>query len=145
MKKGVFVVMNYLMQKRGVIALHASATEGIKGDTSLFFGLNGTGKTTLSHDPKRKIIGDDEHCWSDSGIFNIEGGCYANCMDLAAETEPDIFRAIKYGAILENIKFFTLKDREVNYHDTSITENLRCSYPLEHIQGAKFPAVGNHP
>ena len=145
MKKGVFGVMNYFMPKRGVVSLHASATEGLKGDTTLYFGLSGTGKTTLSADPKRKLIGDDEHCWSDVGIFNIEGGCYAKCIDLSAETEPDIHNAIKYGAILENIKFFTRKDREVNYHDTSITENTRCSYPLEHIDNAKFPATGTHP
>lgn len=137
--------MNYFMPKRGIVSLHASATEGPKGDTSLYFGLSGTGKTTLSADPKRKLIGDDEHCWGDMGIWNIEGGCYAKCIDLTPETEPDIFYSIKYGAILENIKFTNDKDRIVNYKDTSITENTRCSYPLEHIPNTKFPAVGTHP
>ena len=145
MKKGVFGVMNYFMPKRGIVSLHASATEGPKGDTSLYFGLSGTGKTTLSADPKRKLIGDDEHCWGDMGIWNIEGGCYAKCIDLTPETEPDIFYSIKYGAILENIKFTNDKDRIVNYKDTSITENTRCSYPLEHIPNTKFPAAGTHP
>lgn len=145
MKKGVFGVMNYFMPKRGIVSLHASATEGPKGDTSLYFGLSGTGKTTLSADPKRKLIGDDEHCWTENGIFNIEGGCYAKCIDLSPETEPDIFYSIKYGAILENIKFTNDRDRVVNYKDVSITENTRCSYPLDHISNTKFPAVGTHP
>lgn len=112
---------------------------------SLLFGLSGTGKTTLSADPLRKLIGDDEHCWSDKGIFNIEGGCYAKCVDLTEAKEPEIFNAIKFGAVLENIVFKDEHSREVNYHDTSITENTRVSYPLEHIPGAKSPAMGGHP
>lgn len=125
--------------------MHASANEGAKGDTTILFGLSGTGKTTLSADPKRKLIGDDEHAWTDNGIFNIEGGCYAKCIDLSLETEPDIYKAIKFGAVVENIKFHNMESREINYHDISITENTRCSYPLEHIEGVKIPAVGGHP
>lgn len=145
MKKGVFGVMNYYMPKRGVASLHASATEGKKGDVTIYFGLSGTGKTTLSADPKRAMLGDDEHCWSRNGVFNIEGGCYAKAIDLTEEKEPDIYRAIKYGAILENIKFHEpISERHVNYKDVSITENTRASYPLEHIPNAKFPSMAGH-
>jgi len=146
MKKGVFGVMHYFMPKKGVVSLHASATEGNKGDVTLYFGLSGTGKTTLSADPKRKMLGDDEHCWSDSGVFNIEGGCYAKCVSLTEEKEPDIYRAIKFGAIMENVLFEPGKEAErvVNYEDISITENTRVSYPLEHIPNAKFPSLGGH-
>lgn len=144
MKKGVFGVCHYFMPKLGVLSLHASANEGKDGDTTLLFGLSGTGKTTLSADPKRRLIGDDEHCWSDSGIFNIEGGCYAKCINLSAETEPEIFNAIKFGSVLENVNFFP-GTREVNYSDISLTENTRCSYPLENIPNVKLPAVGGHP
>jgi phosphoenolpyruvate carboxykinase (ATP) len=107
--------------------------------------LSGTGKTTLSADPKRKLIGDDEHGWSDNGIFNIEGGCYAKCVDLSKEKEPEIYNAVKFGAVLENIEYMAKDSREVDYHNISITENTRVSYPLDFIPGAKAPAVGGHP
>ncbi len=144
MKKGVFTVMNYLMPKQGVLSMHCSANEGNGGDVSLFFGLSGTGKTTLSADPHRKLIGDDEHCWTDDGIFNIEGGCYAKAIGLTVEREPEIFRAIRPGAVLENV-VLDEETREVDYNNTSITENTRCSYPIEYIPNAKVPCVGGHP
>ena len=144
MKKGVFGICHYVMPKQGVVSLHASANEGVNGDTTLLFGLSGTGKTTLSADPNRRLIGDDEHCWSDNGIFNIEGGCYAKCINLSVENEPEIFNAIKFGSILENVGFHP-NTRNVNYTDISMTENTRCSYPLEYIPGAKLPAIGGHP
>ena len=145
MKKGVFTIMNYLMPKRGVLSMHCSATQARDGsDTSVLFGLSGTGKTTLSADPKRLLIGDDEHCWSDEGVFNIEGGCYAKVIDLSKEQEPDIWNALGYGAVLENVVYdpFT---RLVDYQDVSITQNTRGSYPLDVIPNAKIPAVGGHP
>jgi phosphoenolpyruvate carboxykinase (ATP) len=144
MKKGIFTVMNYLMPKQGVLSMHCSATEGDDGSTSVFFGLSGTGKTTLSADPKRKLIGDDEHCWTDEGIFNIEGGCYAKVIDLTEEAEPDIYRAIRFGAVLENVVFDENTHR-VDYEDTSITKNTRGSYPIEYIENAKIPCTGGHP
>lgn len=145
MKKGLFSVMNYLMPLKGQLSTHSSANEGAHGDVSLFFGLSGTGKTTLSADPRRKLIGDDEHVWTDTGIFNIEGGCYAKCCFLSREKEPEIYDALKFGSILENIKFFDENERVVNYDDISITENTRASYPLQYIPGAKIPAIGTHP
>ncbi|MEM9488946.1 MAG: phosphoenolpyruvate carboxykinase (ATP), partial [Myxococcota bacterium] len=145
MKKGIFTVMNYLMPKTDVLSMHCSATEGRdSGDTSILFGLSGTGKTTLSADPKRLLIGDDEHCWSDDGVFNIEGGCYAKVIDLSAEQEPDIFQALRFGAVLENV-VFDPKTRLVDYTDTSITQNTRGSYPIEYIESAKIPCVSGHP
>ncbi|KAM3140822.1 hypothetical protein pb186bvf_007049 [Paramecium bursaria] len=145
MKKGVFGMMHYIYPKRGILTLHSSCNEGQNGDVTLLFGLSGTGKTTLSADPKRKLIGDDEHCWSDNGVFNIEGGCYAKAIDLTPEKEPEIYNAIKFGSILENVGFYNTEDRIVNYHDTSLTENTRVTYPLDYIPGAKMPAVGGHP
>lgn len=144
MKKGVFTIMNYLMPKKGVLSMHCSANEGATGDVSLFFGLSGTGKTTLSADPARKLIGDDEHCWTDKGVFNIEGGCYAKTIDLTAEKEPQIYNAIRFGSVLENVVFDN-ETREVDYSDTSITENTRASYPIDFIENAKEPSVGGHP
>ncbi|MCB9879778.1 MAG: phosphoenolpyruvate carboxykinase (ATP) [Planctomycetes bacterium] len=144
MKKGVFTIMNYLMPKQGVMSMHCSANEGKDGDVSLFFGLSGTGKTTLSADPRRALIGDDEHCWSDDGVFNIEGGCYAKCINLSAENEPEIYNAIRFGSVLENV-VYDRPTRTVDYTDQSITENTRCSYPVEYIPNAKIPCVGGHP
>lgn len=144
MKKGVFTVMNYLAPKKGVLSMHCSATaDKATGVSSLLFGLSGTGKTTLSADPKRHLIGDDEHCWSDEGIFNIEGGCYAKAINLTPENEPDIFQALRFGAVLENV---VLDDEhDVHYEDTSITQNTRGAYPIEFIQNAKIPCVAGHP
>ncbi|KAJ2561284.1 Protein kinase C-like 1 [Coemansia sp. RSA 1822] len=144
MKKGVFTVMHYLMPKAGVLSLHSSCNEGPNGDISLFFGLSGTGKTTLSADPARKLIGDDEHVWTDTGVFNIEGGCYAKAVDLSAEKEPEIFNAIRFGSVLENV-IYNEKSRIVDYSATSITENTRCAYPIEYIPNAKVPCVGSSP
>ncbi len=145
MKKGVFTIMNYLMPKQGVLSMHCSATESRDGsDTSILFGLSGTGKTTLSADPKRLLIGDDEHCWSDQGVFNIEGGCYAKMIKLSKEQEPDIWNAMQFGSVLENVKYEE-ESRLVDYDNTSITENTRGSYILDNIPNAKLPAVGGHP
>jgi len=144
MKKGIFTIMHYLMPKRGVFSMHCSANEGPNKDVSLFFGLSGTGKTTLSADSARQLIGDDEHCWSDNGIFNIEGGCYAKCINLSADNEPEIYNAIRFGTILEN----TIQDPETrisDYTDSSITENTRACYPIEYIPNAKIPCLGSHP
>lgn len=144
MKKGVFTIMNYLMPKQGVLSMHCSANVGKNEDLSLFFGLSGTGKTTLSTEHDRELIGDDEHCWTDKGIFNIEGGCYAKCSDLSAEKEPEIFSSIRFGALLENV-VFDPDTREVDYKNLSITQNTRCSYPIEYIENAKIPCVGPLP
>ncbi|WP_088340466.1 phosphoenolpyruvate carboxykinase (ATP) [Robiginitalea sediminis] len=144
MKKGIFGVMNYLMPLQGVLPMHCSANVGKDGDVSILFGLSGTGKTTLSADPKRKLIGDDEHCWTDDGTFNIEGGCYAKAINLSAESEPDIFNAIRFGTVLENV-VYDKESREVDYTDTSITQNTRASYPIEHIENVQIPCVAGHP
>jgi phosphoenolpyruvate carboxykinase (ATP) len=144
MKKGVFTALNYWMPRDGVLSMHCSANEGPAGDTTLFFGLSGTGKTTLSSDPRRPLIGDDEHCWSDRGIFNIEGGCYAKCVGLRADQEPQIYRAIRFGAVLENV-VFDADARAADYQNSSLTENTRACYPIEHIDGALVPCVGAHP
>ncbi|MCP4817161.1 MAG: phosphoenolpyruvate carboxykinase (ATP) [Planctomycetaceae bacterium] len=144
MKKGIFTIMHYLMPKKGVFSMHCSANEGADGDVSLFFGLSGTGKTTLSADSSRQLIGDDEHCWTDNGVFNIEGGCYAKTIDLSADKEPEIYDAIRFGTILEN----TVQDpdtRICDYTDCSITQNTRASYPIDFIPNAKIPCVGGHP
>ena len=146
MKKGLFTVMNYLMPKAGVLSMHCSATAatGDRGDSAILFGLSGTGKTTLSHDPGRRLIGDDEHCWSDHGIFNLEGGCYAKVVDLAPAAEPAIHGALRFGAVLENV-VFDGRTREVAYENTSLTENTRGCYPIEFIPQARTPCVGAHP
>jgi phosphoenolpyruvate carboxykinase (ATP) len=144
MKKGVFTIMHYLMPKQGVLSMHCSANEGHDGDVSLFFGLSGTGKTTLSADPRRKLIGDDEHCWSDDGVFNIEGGCYAKAIALSKEQEPEIWNAIQFGSVLENV-VYDPETRVVDYNSTKITENTRCSYPIEYIPNAKLPCMAGHP
>jgi phosphoenolpyruvate carboxykinase (ATP) len=144
MKKGVFTAVNYFAAKRGILSMHCSATASrITGVSSLLFGLSGTGKTTLSADPKRHLIGDDEHCWSDEGIFNIEGGCYAKAINLAPESEPDIFQALRFGAVLENVVLED--DRSVDFADTSVTENTRGAYPIEFIHSAIIPCVAGHP
>jgi phosphoenolpyruvate carboxykinase (ATP) len=144
MKKGVFTIANYLAPKHGILSMHCSATADRQtGRSSLLFGLSGTGKTTLSADPKRHLIGDDEHCWSDDGVFNIEGGCYAKAVNLTPESEPDIFQALRFGAVLENVVLE--EDRTVDFADTSITENTRGAYPIEFIQNAKVPCMAGHP
>lgn len=145
MKKGVFTIMNYLMPKRGLLSMHCSATaDAHRSHSSVLFGLSGTGKTTLSADPKRRLIGDDEHVWGDDGIFNIEGGCYAKAIDLTPENEPDIFHALRFGSVLENVVFDD-EGHHVNFHDTSITQNTRGAYPIEFIKNAKLPCVAGHP
>ena len=145
MKKGVFSLMNYLMPERGVLSMHCSATAHRKtGRSSVLFGLSGTGKTTLSADPARFLIGDDEHCWTDDGIFNIEGGCYAKAIDLNPESEPDIFQALRFGAVLENV-VYDKETHRVDYSDVSITQNTRGAYPIEFVPNARIPCVADHP
>jgi len=142
MKKSLFGIMNFLLPERGVFPMHCSANIGKDNETALFFGLSGTGKTTLSADPNRRLIGDDEHGWSDNGIFNFEGGCYAKCINLSQEAEPEIWNAIKPGAVLENV---VLNGNKPDYDDSRLTENTRVAYPLDYIPGAVIPSIGGHP
>ncbi|HEX6561669.1 MAG TPA: phosphoenolpyruvate carboxykinase (ATP) [Nitrososphaera sp.] len=143
-KKAMFSIMNFLLPRKGVFPMHCSANVGKGGDVALFFGLSGTGKTTLSADPERRLVGDDEHGWSDNGIFNFEGGCYAKCINLNKEHEPQIWNAIKFGSLMENV---VIADgiREPDFADGSLTENTRVVYPLDFIDGAIIPSVAGHP
>lgn len=144
-KKGIFAILNYILpQQKNVLSMHCSANVGKKGDTAIFFGLSGTGKTTLSADPDRKLIGDDEHAWTDDNIFNFEGGCYAKTINLTEEKEPEIFNAIRPGALVENVSFFPGTNK-INFEDSSITENTRVSYPLDFISNALKPSIGGLP
>ncbi len=144
-KKGIFTILNYILpQEKNVLSMHCSANMGENGDTAIFFGLSGTGKTTLSADPKRKLIGDDEHGWTDDNVFNFEGGCYAKLINLSKEKEPEIYNAIRPGAIVENVKFHE-GTNTINFDDGSITENTRVSYPLDFISNALVPSVGKNP
>ncbi len=145
MKKGIFTVLNYwLPQEKGVLSMHCSANVGDTDDTAVFFGLSGTGKTTLSADSNRRLIGDDEHGWTENTIFNFEGGCYAKCVNLTKENEPQIYNAIKRGAILENTEFYP-GTNTVDFKNISKTENTRVSYPIEFIENIMVPSIGGLP
>jgi phosphoenolpyruvate carboxykinase (ATP) len=144
-KKGIFGVLNYILpQEKGVLSMHCSANIGAEGDTAIFFGLSGTGKTTLSADPNRKLIGDDEHGWGANSVFNFEGGCYAKCVNLTEEKEPQIWNAIQSGSLVENVRF---RDggNEVDYDNISVTENTRAAYPIDYIDNIAVPSVGDAP
>jgi phosphoenolpyruvate carboxykinase (ATP) len=144
-KKSIFTVMNYLLPQRGVMAMHASANVGTAGDVAVFFGLSGTGKTTLSADPRRRLIGDDETAWSDHGVFNMEGGCYAKVIKLSQEKEPEIFAATRrFGTILENVEM-DMRARHLDLDDARLTENTRASYPITHVANAIYPGLAGHP
>ncbi|SES34175.1 phosphoenolpyruvate carboxykinase (ATP) [Salipaludibacillus aurantiacus] len=144
MKKSIFSIMNYLLPEQHILPMHCSANVGHEGDVALFFGLSGTGKTTLSADPHRALIGDDEHAWSPNGIFNIEGGCYAKCINLTEEKEPEIFRAIRFGSVLENVVVNELT-RDADYEANDYTENTRAAYPLNAIPSSMEPSIAGHP
>jgi len=144
-KKGIFSALNFILpHQKNVLSMHCSANTGQKGDTAIFFGLSGTGKTTLSADPNRNLIGDDEHGWSDETIFNFEGGCYAKCIDLSEKKEPDIYAAVREGALLENISYYP-ETNKVNYEDASITQNTRVSYPINFIKNITKPSFAKNP
>lgn len=144
-KKSVFSVMNYFLPNEGVLPMHCSANmDPVTKETAIFFGLSGTGKTTLSADPNRKLIGDDEHGWADDGIFNIEGGCYAKCINLKEENEPEIYHAIRFGSLVENV-VMNDETREFDFDDGSLTENTRVGYPINYISNAAIPGVGGIP
>ncbi|GMA51982.1 phosphoenolpyruvate carboxykinase [ATP] 1 [Alicyclobacillus contaminans] len=143
LKKSIFTLMHHHLAERGVVPMHCSASLGQQGDVALFFGLSGTGKTTLSADPNRKLIGDDEHGWGDDGVFNMENGCYAKCIHLSAEKEPDIYNAIRFGAVLENVVYDPF--RHPLYDDSRLTENTRAAYPLSHVRNIEPSGRGGHP
>lgn len=144
-KKSVFSVMNYILPKKGVLSMHCSANVGENDDVAVLFGLSGTGKTTLSADPKRRLIGDDEHGWSDDGVFNFEGGCYAKVINLSKEAEPDIYECTrKFGTILENVQM-DIQTRRLDLFDSSLTENTRASYPITHISNIEISGKAGHP